>query len=202
MLVVRISHVYASIFVFVRIVRPFRRCMLHATCGSYIGSGVPPCPSPPSMPPRPPALASFCKRKRNPLDAHQYGRAYAQACRRQAIKGFEALSVAQALVIVQAAEQAVERILKQQRLRANAEGQRRAARVELCALRRALAKRVGAERVVPAPPLAGSCRSRRHGLTEGLSCHPAVLFPCCLDCSTLRTAPHPMQKAGDQYVPP
>lgn len=93
-------------------------------------------------------------------EAHQYGRTYALACRRQAVKGFQALSVAQALAVLQLAEQSADRILKQKSHRTNADAQRKAVRVELCAPRRARSKKTAGERVVPATSLPNGASPR------------------------------------------
>ena len=50
--------------------------------------------------------------------------------------------------------------MKQKSHRPNADAQRKAVRVELCALRRALAKKVAGERVVPATPLPNAAPPR------------------------------------------
>ena len=78
------------------------------------------------------------------MPADQYGTAYAKACRRLAVKELNLLSIDQALAILKGAEESAKRILKQKRCRStSAEGQCKAVRAELCALRRAFSKKVG-----------------------------------------------------------
>ena len=133
--------------------------LLHAACVSHIGSGAPRCPSP-----CPCLLASLpwraFARGRGPAGSTPVwtnlhsglpapgSEIFGPAVRGAGLGGPEGCrAVCGAHLGAEASQN-------------HGDGQRRAARVELCALRRALAKKVGAERVVLAPPLPNAAPPR------------------------------------------